>query len=169
MDLNNKQKRFCEEYLIDNNAKKAAIRAGYSEKCAAVHASRLMKKPEINAYLYDLIQKRSEMTQITSAQVLFDLQEVVAKCLGRQSVSVSEVVRDPKKGKVSTVQLEKFCFDPSGANRALELMGKHLGMWVDKTEITGKDGEPLVMSDAELAAKIAGILAIAKERADAAS
>ena len=53
--MNEKQKRFCEEYLIDCNATQAAIRAGYSEKTAGSQAFDLLKKPEIQNYIAELM------------------------------------------------------------------------------------------------------------------
>ena len=46
-----KQQRFCDEYLIDLNATQAAIRAGYSEKTAAVIATENLRKPNIRDYI----------------------------------------------------------------------------------------------------------------------
>jgi phage terminase small subunit len=54
MNLSLKQKRFCDEYLIDLNATQAAIRAGYSKKTAASQGERLLRKVEIQA----CVQKR---------------------------------------------------------------------------------------------------------------
>ena len=52
--LNPKQKRFCEEYIVDLNATQAAIRAGYSERTAGSQAHDLLKKPEIQTYIAKL-------------------------------------------------------------------------------------------------------------------
>ena len=50
-NLNEKQKRFADEYLIDLNATQAAIRAGYSPRSAAEQASRLLKNVKVRAYI----------------------------------------------------------------------------------------------------------------------
>lgn len=51
MALTDKQKRFCDEYLIDLNATQAAIRAGYTEKYANTNASKLLQNTTISQYI----------------------------------------------------------------------------------------------------------------------
>lgn len=51
MALTEKQKRFCDEYLIDLNATQAAIRAGYSDKTAYRTGADNLRKPQIKAYI----------------------------------------------------------------------------------------------------------------------
>jgi phage terminase small subunit len=72
-ELTDKQRRFCEEYLIDLNATQAAIRAGYSEKTAHSIGNENLIKPEINTYISELQQKRSEKTAITAEMILQEL------------------------------------------------------------------------------------------------
>lgn len=71
--LTAKQKRFCEEYLIDLNATQAAIRAGYSEKTANTIAAQNLAKRNIQEYLSGKQQKRSERTEITADKALLEL------------------------------------------------------------------------------------------------
>ena len=54
-----KQKRFCEEYIVDFNATQAAIRAGYSKKTAGSIGSENLKKPEIKKYIAALLSDAS--------------------------------------------------------------------------------------------------------------
>lgn len=68
--LNDKQKQFCKEYLVDLNATQAAVRAGYSEKTAYSQGQRLLKKVETQGYIQELMQKRAEKTEITADKVL---------------------------------------------------------------------------------------------------
>jgi len=63
MPLTPKQKRFCEEYVIDFNGTQAAIRAGYSKKTAAAIANEILAKPEITEYLGILQTKLQERTR----------------------------------------------------------------------------------------------------------
>lgn len=65
MSLTDKQKRFCEEYMIDLNAKQAAIRVGYSEKTAKEQASRLLTNVNVQEYVQELKQSISERNKIT--------------------------------------------------------------------------------------------------------
>lgn len=75
-ELTDKQKRFCEEYLIDLNATQAAIRAGYSESTAKSMGCENLTKPDIQVYIQELQRERSERTKITADMVLQEL----AKC-----------------------------------------------------------------------------------------
>lgn len=68
-----RQKRFCEEYLIDFNATQAAIRAGYSEKTANRIASENLTKPDIQENIRTEMQKLSEQSEITKAEILNEL------------------------------------------------------------------------------------------------
>lgn len=72
--LTDKQRTFCEEYMIDLNATQAAIRAGYSEKTAQAISTENLSKPLIKEYLAELQSKRSEKTEITAETVLRELQ-----------------------------------------------------------------------------------------------
>lgn len=101
--LTDKQKRFCEEYLIDLNATQAAIRAGYKPKNARSSASENLTKPDIQQYLQQLMQQRSQRTGITADDVIGEL----AKIAAADGVEIT--------GK------EKL--------KALELLGKHLGLF----------------------------------------
>ena len=74
--LTNKQKRFCEEYLIDLNATQAAVRAGYSEKTADRIANQNLKKLEVQQYLQKLMQERSERTKISADDVVRELERI---------------------------------------------------------------------------------------------
>ena len=76
LKLTAKQQRFVEEYLIDLNATKAAIRAGYSEKTAHSIGAENLIKPEIQKAISDAQAKREERTQIDSDYVLKRLVEI---------------------------------------------------------------------------------------------
>ena len=69
-ELNEKQRLFCEEYVVDRNATKAAIRAGYSEKTAYSQGQRLLKHVEVKSLLTKAIEERSERTKIDADWVL---------------------------------------------------------------------------------------------------
>lgn len=71
--LNEKQKRFCEEYIVDLNASKAAIRAGYSEKSANAIACQNLTKLNFQSYISELQEKRAERVGITQDEVLAEL------------------------------------------------------------------------------------------------
>lgn len=114
-ELTDRQARFCEEYLIDLNATQAAIRAGYSEKTAREQAAQNLSKLNIQEKIAELKAERSKRTEITQDSVI---QELAA------------VARAEVKG-VRTVDKLK----------ALELLGKHLGMFVERYEVNAAEIE----------------------------
>lgn len=72
MDLNEKQLRFCEEYIIDLNATQAAIRAGYSKKTAYSQGQRLLKHDEIQKRIQEIKEERGKRCEITQDRVLLE-------------------------------------------------------------------------------------------------
>jgi len=65
MKLTDKQKKFCNEYLIDLNATQAAIRAGYSKKTADIIGHENLRKPNIEKYIKERQDKAQERNEIT--------------------------------------------------------------------------------------------------------
>ena len=74
--LNDKQKRFCEEYIKDLNATQAYIRAGYSKNGAKVSASQLLANPNIREYVSFLQVEREERTKVTLDSVVFRIDAI---------------------------------------------------------------------------------------------
>lgn len=132
MPLNARQQRFVEEYLIDLNATQAAIRAGYSERSAAVIGHENLRKPKIMAELAKARAEQSKRVQIDQDWVLGKLVENVERAMQ------AEPVRDREGNETGD-----YTYQGSVANRALELVGKHLGMFPDRHEHTGKGGGPI--------------------------
>lgn len=71
--LNEKQIRFCQEYIIDFHVTNAAKRAGYSEKTSHVIGSELLKKPEIANEIQKQLERRSKRTEVTQDRVLLEI------------------------------------------------------------------------------------------------
>lgn len=136
--LTDKQKRFVEEYLIDLNATQAAIRAGYSEKTAYSIGEENLRKPEVKIAIQQAQKKRSERVNITQDDVLKGLLEVVTISMGKKKITETELSKTD--GSIVPVDVEKYCFEPHAANKALELLGKHLGMFKDRLDVTNSDG-----------------------------
>lgn len=137
--LKDKRQKFVEEYLIDLNASQAAIRAGYSEKTAKSIGQRLLTFVDVQKAIQEAQNQRSERVQITQDDVLRDLQELRDICMGRKSIVVTDTVKNSQEGTVNSVDSPVFCFEPTAANKALELLGKHLGMFKDRVDITSGD------------------------------
>lgn len=75
-ELTGKQKRFCEQYILDFNGARSAREAGYSEATAREIASELLTKPHIRAYLEDLQANLAETLGITKAMILQEHQKL---------------------------------------------------------------------------------------------
>lgn len=125
--LTPKQAAFVEEYLIDLNATAAARRAGYSEKTASFIGHENLRKPNIAAAIASAQAKRSERLNITADEVLRGL-HAEATLTGEGSSHSARVT-------------------------AWAHLGKHLGLFTDRTEITLHKA-PETMSDAELEAAL---------------
>jgi phage terminase small subunit len=125
--LRDKQLAFCNEYLIDLNATQAAIRAGYSKKTSYSIGGELLKKPEIRTYIQELMADRSANTLIDAHFVLEGLKNVAQRCLDATPVMIFDPVVKGMVQKKDEDDRNVWEFDSSGANRALELIGKHLG------------------------------------------
>lgn len=134
--LTDKQKRFVEEYLIDLNATQAAIRAGYSEDTARQIGAENLTKPVIQQAIQQAQNERSERTQITQDDVIRRLIEIADISVGKKAITETEIAR-MEGGVVVGTDVVKTCFEPHAANKALELLGKHLGMFRDKVEVSG--------------------------------
>lgn len=141
--LTDKQAAFVREYLVDLNATQAAIRAGYSERTAYSVGQRLLKNVEIQRAVAAAQAQRARRVEVTQDYVLANLVEVVERTMQRAPVldRKGEQVTDEEGRAVWT-------FDAKNANRALELLGKHLGIFMDKmkAEISGPDGGPVQSS-----------------------
>lgn len=136
--LTDKQQRFIEEYLIDLNATQAAIRAGYAEKTANREGSRLLSNVDIQEAIQDAQNKRAERVNVTQDDVLRGLLEIISMSTGKQKITETELSK--VDGAIVPMDVEKVCFEPHAANKALELLGKHLGMFKDKVDVTNSDG-----------------------------
>lgn len=139
--LTPKQQRFVREYLIDLNASAAYRRAGYTSGNADVNGPRLMGKAGIQAALQAALAERSKRTEITADFVLGSLNEVAQRCMQRVPVMVGQ--GKDRRQATNAAGEGVWEFDSSGANRALELLGRHLGLFPSKVEMTGKDGKDL--------------------------
>lgn len=138
--LTDKQTAFVREYLVDLNATQAAVRAGYSERTASRIGPQLLGKNWVREAIEKAQAKRARRVEVTQDYVLSNLVEVVERTMQRAPVTdrKGEQVTDEEGRAVWT-------FDAKGANRALELLGKHLGIFTDKVraEVSGPDGGPV--------------------------
>jgi len=123
-----KQSAFVGEYLVDLNASKAAIRAGYSPKTAYSIGQENLKKPEISAAIEGAILERSERTQISQDYVLEVIRDTIERC--RTLSPITDSRGNPILVITSAGQTAALCaFKPLAALRGAELLGRHLNMW----------------------------------------
>ena len=121
MELTEKQKQFCNEFIIDFNGTQAAIRAGYSPKTANEQAAQLLAKLSIQEYLKKLIENRNERTRITQDEVVANIVEVMQRCMQAKPVTfLGKQVKDENGNNL-------WKFDSQGANKALDMLMKHTG------------------------------------------
>ena len=173
MALTPKQKRFCEEYLIDLNATQAAIRAGYSPKTAEQTASRLLRNVKVQDYIAKRQKELSRSTEITQERVIKELAliafsnnadyaHVVEKKLqveaGGALVDVldkdgkpvtyrtvepvlTEELTEEQKRALAVIKKGRDGLEVKSCDKvkALELLGKHLGIFTDKIEANVND------------------------------
>lgn len=153
MSLTPRQKRFCNEYLKDLNGTQAAIRAGYSKKTANRIATENLSKPVIKEEILKAMEKREKRTEITQDKVLKELALVgfsdfadygeIEKGIGLQIKSFDEI----KEGKTRAIKSINERQDSKSISisfklhdkiKALELLGKHLGMFKEQIEHSGE-------------------------------
>lgn len=124
-----RQERFVQEYLIDLNATRAAIRAGYSPGRADNTGSLLLKNPEVAEAVQAAKQERAEEAKIDQRYVVDNLVEIVERCMQRAPVMARGTqVTDSEGAHV-------WSFDARGASSALNMLAKHLGMLTDKVQM----------------------------------
>lgn len=149
-----KQRKFTAEYLKTGNGTKAAIKAGYSKKSAQEIASENLSKPIIQEAVASAAQKLG-----------IDPEFVLGRLKQISDFNSRETVKTVVKGNIE-IQEEQM-IDANAAIRSTELLGKHLGIFSEKLEVTGKDGKDLLPQEQkkkDLARKVAFLLAGASRK-----
>lgn len=157
-DLTPKQARFVDEFLVDLNATQAAIRAGYKKHAAFATGHENLRKPKIEAAIAEALKDQQQRTEITADDALketgyiafsdirklfnengglkkpHELDDDIAKAIAGIDVSTvkdGEDLIDVRKIKLWS------------KNDALEKLGKHFQLFVERKEVTGKGGGPI--------------------------
>jgi phage terminase small subunit len=152
MALNDNQRRFIDEYMVDRNATQAAIRAGYADGSAAVTGHRLLRNANIRAEIDRKLLEEADKRQLNVDEVLIELAalgrssigdyeiddagnvKLAANAPGRALRAVSSIKKTIKhlgNGRVE-YKTEVRLWDK---NAALEKLGKHLGLFKDRGQI----------------------------------
>lgn len=141
--LTPKQRRFIEEYATSFNAHDAALKAGYSAKTARNIACENLSKPYIKRALQEKMDELTTKSQDKIISVLQRLQETI-------NADIMDYVDDsgqfaPSKSRFNGKLVNSIRRGKSGVtislcskDKALELLGKYLGMWQDKIDISGQ-------------------------------
>lgn len=155
-----KQQRFVEEYLVDLNATQAAIRAGYSAKTAYSQGDRLLRHVEVAAAIRAARDKLSEKAAITAERVIEELALIgfanmadylrvtsdgdpfidLSTMTREQAAALTEAtVEDFKEGRGEDARdVRRVKIKIGDKIAALDRIGKHLGMFRDKLDVTVK-------------------------------
>ena len=147
-----KQDRFVEEYLIDLNAKRAAIRAGYKPDNADVIGYQLLQKTSVKNAIEKAMAERSKRTGINQDRVLLELAKIafvnIADVVDLDDASVRTGATDEDLACIQSVKIKP---NEYGTEReikmydkkaSLELLGRHLGLFKDNIKL---DVTPVVI------------------------
>lgn len=127
--MTERQKRFCDEYLIDLNATQAAIRAGYSEKYAHTNAAKLLRITTIR----DFIDRRMAEKDANLIAQQDEVLQYLTAVLRGESASEIVVVEGTGEGR-SAARTMKKAPDEKERLKAAELLGKRYGLYTDRIE-----------------------------------
>ncbi len=107
---------FVDEYMVDLNATKAIVRAGYKTTNPNRRGTELLRHPLVQQEIEKRMKDRQDRLELSAEYVINKL---------------VDIVEHTEKG------------NPQAALRGLELLGKHLGLYKDRQEISGPDGEAI--------------------------
>lgn len=125
--LTERQRRFCEEYLIDGNASQAAIRAGYSKRNSTVVSTTLMKNPQVQAHLKKLLDELHSAKVADAQEVLEYLTSIMR---GEQREQTLQLIGD---GMQDITAIDVAAKDRL---KAAELLGKRYGIFKENVGVT---------------------------------
>ncbi len=165
MKLSPKQTRFVEEYLVDLNAAGAVVRAGYSKRGANRKGYELRQIPKIQDAIFAAMQVRSKRTDADADAVIAELNLIAFSNMldymtikddGTVVMDFSAVDRDQAAAILELVvdeytdgkgddarPVKRVKFKLADKKGALVDLGRHLGLFPNRHEVTGKDGEPI--------------------------
>lgn len=115
--LNVQQRRFCEEYLINYNASEAIVKAGYTTKYPARAGYAMLRNPGIRACIDQMTLQRAEKSVVKPEYV------------------VNKIVKTIEKAEKDN--------NHNATLRGCELLARHLGMFIERQEISGPNGDPI--------------------------
>ena len=158
--MTEKQKIFADEYLIDLNATRA-YKVAYpkvkKDKTAAQAGSRMLRNVKVERYIQERMQARQERTEITQDRVLEELAAIAfARTTdyaevkdGRVLLKNTENLNEQQIRAIAGIKDGKYGIEIklNDKEKALELLGRHLGMFKDKVEVSGLEDEKKKLVD----------------------
>lgn len=156
--LTAKQEMFVQEYLIDLNATQAAIRAGYSTATAKDIGCENLAKPNIRARIDEALAERSKRTGVNQDRVIRELARIAfvnaENVINPNDATVKADASEDDTAAIASVKVKTVSGDEFDSTereikfadklKALELLGKHLGMFKDNINISGDLGVKIV-------------------------
>ncbi len=156
--LNNKQARFVEELTIDWNQAQAAIRAGYSPATARTIASELMQMPHIKAEVDRVRAELSRRTGVTAERLIDELAKIAfvnaTDVLDMDDATVQGGANREDTAAIASVKVKRIPTQDGAIEerevklhdkiRAIELLGKNLGLFKDAVNLSGEVGIRIV-------------------------
>lgn len=151
MALTPKQKIFADEYLIDLNATRAykvAYPSCKKDEAAAVNGSKLLRNTKVAEYIQERMKEREKRTEITQDMVLQELAKIAfvnaTDVIDPKTATVKEDALPEDTAAIQSVKVKTFGEDGlereikmADKLKALEMLGRHLGMFKDKLELSG--------------------------------
>jgi phage terminase small subunit len=160
--LTAKQKMFVHEYLVDLNATQAAIRAGYSDKTAEVIGFENLRKPNVEKAIQKAMDERAKRVDVTAERVLQELAHIAyddiknylsyrtEKTLleydenGKPIIGYKQIIEMMDSDMVDTRNIQEVSINAKGdfkfklysKSDALVNLGRHLGLFTDKSEVS---------------------------------
>lgn len=149
--LTPKQQRFVLEYLIDLNATQAAVRAGYSARTADRIGPELLGKTWIAEAVQKAQEERAKAAGITAERILLELSRIAfgtqkdlakwdsdgVSLLSSESLGDDQAAIVAEVSQRSTESGTSLKIKTHDKTKALELLGRHLGMFEDRVNVTG--------------------------------
>ena len=146
--MTEKQKRFCDEYLIDLNATRAykvAYQNVKSDEVARKAGSRLLTNVDVTNYISERMEERQKRTEVTQDRVIQELAAIAFSKVTDYAAVKDDMVKIKDTDELTENQIRAISGIKEGKfgielklndkEKALELLGRHLGMWNDKVDI----------------------------------
>lgn len=160
MALTEKRKRFCDEYLIDLNATrsyKVAYPNVKKEETAAAAGARLLRNVKVVQYISERMEERQKRTEVTQDRVIQELATIAFSKVtdyvtvqdGVVKVENTDNLTEEQIRAIAGIKEGKFGIEVklNDKEKALELLGRHLGMFKDKVEVSGLEDEQSKLSE----------------------